>query len=248
MARRRAPGRRRRVTPDRVTKPDQPLRLGQTGGSKVETYRMLPLEPGADSVGWVRRRARAAQGVPVNARMDLPWKQYPWIHEDEFSQIACRICGTTLREERFGVSWKDGEERIRALNRQGGGYRSRGPVLWAMHVIKFERFADQHMVCEVTFPDPATRPPEDIAWLCIWGDACDMATAVYDDPSLLMDYWDDFALRNDAWSPAVRRRLRRAYAKDGTEGVRKLMGQGVEYTTTDDDGNRVKRVWEFLPF
>ena len=219
-----------------------------SSASKVETYRRLPQEGDKQETGWVRRRARSATGIPVNARMDLPWRDFWWVGENEFSEIACTICGSTLKEERLGVTWRDGEDRVRGINPKGGGYRSRGPVLWAMRVIKFERFGEEHMLCEQTFPDPNDRPPPDIAWLCIWGDACDMAHALHDRPELIVEYWEDWKLRDDVWKPAVRRRLRRAYLKNGADGVREIIGEGVAFKTLNPEGDKVSARWEFIPF
>jgi len=58
------------------------------------------------------------------------------------------VCGERSNQVALGVSWFDGEQRVRAMN-PDGGYRSRGPVLYAMHIIKLERFVERHFECGV---------------------------------------------------------------------------------------------------
>ena len=67
----------------------------------------------------------------------------------------CDGCGDLYRDHRGSYSFIDACARIRhAAARdgdEGGGYRSRGPVLWAMRVLKAEDWLMAHMMC---YPDP----------------------------------------------------------------------------------------------
>jgi hypothetical protein len=84
----------------------------------------------------------------VNAEIPLPESPGPWVDE-----YRC-TCGDHLADysrSHYGVSWDDGVELLRDTNRgagiEGQGYRSRGPVLHAMRVLKLERWYDDHRNC-----------------------------------------------------------------------------------------------------
>tara|TARA_Y100000310_G_C20462492_1_gene706034 strand:- start:560 stop:856 length:297 start_codon:yes stop_codon:yes gene_type:complete len=67
----------------------------------------------------------------------------PWVDEQR-----CEACGEEYSSFRCGVSWDDGVDAVRQANiRNGGGYRSRGPVLWAMRVIKLDAWYLRHFPC-----------------------------------------------------------------------------------------------------
>jgi len=92
-----------------------------------------------------RRRIRATThtGTVVNEELQITCPR--WLDD---ACDHCEVCGERSNQISLGVTWTDGEQRIRELNlTKGGGYRSRGPVLYAMHVIKLERFADRHFEC-----------------------------------------------------------------------------------------------------
>jgi hypothetical protein len=88
----------------------------------------------------------------------------------------CDICGERSDQVSLGVTWADGEERIRAVSDARGGFRSRGPVLWAMHVIKLERFTERHFGCREYGTrkqgGPLLRPlPDYLVWALRFGDS-----------------------------------------------------------------------------
>lgn len=58
------------------------------------------------------------------------------------------ICGATYDGEHYGVRFSHGVAHVRATNQPNGGYRSRGPVLWAMHVLKLEAWYAEHRRCQ----------------------------------------------------------------------------------------------------
>ena len=73
----------------------------------------------------------------------------PWCDEYE-----CLVCGAQYREFNSGTSFDEGAERVREANggyAAGGGYRSLGPVLWALRCIKLDRWAEAHYECGFTW-------------------------------------------------------------------------------------------------
>lgn len=82
----------------------------------------------------------------VNNEIPKPIPPGPWVNE-----FRCK-CGDHLAEyskTSQGVTWDEGVQRLRETNAdiEGKGYRSRGPVLWAMRVIKLERWYADHVNC-----------------------------------------------------------------------------------------------------
>ena len=57
------------------------------------------------------------------------------------------VCGARYKSSRFGLRWEDGVRLVRSANGEGGGYRSRGAVLWALRVLKTDRWWAEHAVC-----------------------------------------------------------------------------------------------------
>ena len=81
-----------------------------------------------------------------NATLLMPEAPGPWV--DEF-RCTCGDHIADYRKTRLNVTWMDGVNRLRERNSgiEGGGYRSRGPVLRAMNQIKMERWYAQHVNC-----------------------------------------------------------------------------------------------------
>lgn len=87
-------------------------------------------------------------GVMVNE--EIPEPRPPrggWIDDEE-----CHTCGAKYRAHRASglvdYGWHDAVEAVRSANggyRSGGGYRSRGAVLWAKRALKL---ADWYMFHE----------------------------------------------------------------------------------------------------
>lgn len=51
------------------------------------------------------------------------------------------------------MQWEDGVVLVRSMNGEAGGFRSRGPVLWAMRTLKLSMWYAAHEGCgdEVPF-------------------------------------------------------------------------------------------------
>lgn len=60
--------------------------------------------------------------------------------------VSC-VCGARYKPSRFGLRWEDGVRLVRGANGEGGGYRSRGAVLWALRVLKMDRWYAEHSPC-----------------------------------------------------------------------------------------------------
>lgn len=92
----------------------------------------------------------------MNPTIKLPRPKVRWItiaeHPKKGAEYRCNICGTWYHQHRCGgyvaCSFSDGAQLIRsraqAEGLEGGGYRSRGPVLWAMRTLKHADFFDTH--------------------------------------------------------------------------------------------------------
>lgn len=82
--------------------------------------------------------------MSCNETLRKPRSPGPWVNEE-----TC-TCGAHYRRSRYGISWKMGVDLVRATNggfEGGGGYRSKGPVLWAMRVIKLDAWYNYHRDC-----------------------------------------------------------------------------------------------------
>lgn len=79
--------------------------------------------------------------MPVNARLPEPRSPGDWV-----SAERC-VCGSTYKRFKPGVKFSDGVEMVRIRNGEDGGFRTRGPVLWAMRVIKLELWYYEHQGC-----------------------------------------------------------------------------------------------------
>lgn len=82
-----------------------------------------------------------------NAYIPAPTSPGWWV-----SDVEC-ACGAKYRESRFGIRWQMGVDLVRAANggfdsENGGGYKSAGPVLWAMRVLKLDLWYYTHRACE----------------------------------------------------------------------------------------------------
>ena len=117
------------------------------------------------------RRPRQWKGAVKNAELNAK-APGPWIDDRR-----CRVCGEQIANWRAGVSWEDGQELMRqAAATQGdpsGGYRTRGPVLWAMHILKVREFYDRHLLggCGELWSrtDGQVPLPRPVIWACYYG-------------------------------------------------------------------------------
>jgi hypothetical protein len=149
------------------------IEIPRPKGSKAER-KEINLDTGKTR----RLRARTDRRRAVNK--PLPVKCPPWI-ENECEK--CAICGERSDQVSLGVTWLEGEELIRAQAGPGGGWRSRGPVLWAMHKIKLDRFAERHLDCRYfgtkKYGGPFRRElPPKLVWAVRFGTEEDQAIAV----------------------------------------------------------------------
>lgn len=66
---------------------------------------------------------------------------------------VCLGCGAGYSTSHYGITFQQGVDYIRVQAAQwgdeGNGYRSRRPVLWAMHVLKLKAWYQEHSRCEV---------------------------------------------------------------------------------------------------
>lgn len=83
--------------------------------------------------------------VPINN--PLPEPDAP---HDGVSKWTC-VCGASYDSSAYGITFQQGVDLVRANNDpqvHGGGYRSRRPVLWAMHVLKLAAWYQEHSACQ----------------------------------------------------------------------------------------------------
>jgi hypothetical protein len=111
----------------------------------------------------------------------------PWVDDVE---CVCMDHPGTYKNFNSRVTFGEAADRVRQVNRDNpnapGGWRSRGAVLWAMRVIKLERWYDAHAGCGFEIPED----PEE------WGDL----TWAYYDESVDAGFEgtpEDFARRDD---------------------------------------------------
>jgi hypothetical protein len=97
----------------------------------------------------------------MNANVELTppdWPPFPTAADDD----VCPLCGECrtrrvareLAREgellfwwRQGLTWADGVDYLRRASGDGGGYRSRGPVLWALRVLSLTAWRERHGWC-----------------------------------------------------------------------------------------------------
>lgn len=96
--------------------------------------------------------------MPVNAKIPEPRPPGPWVTKD-----SCE-CGAVYDWDADKVRWADGVERMRLANGEdehgnGGGFRSRSAILWAMHVVKVEAWYLAHSACDQRPMIPMPQPP-----------------------------------------------------------------------------------------
>lgn len=102
--------------------------------------------------------------MPRNAYAPAPSSPGRWVDEER-----CTACGAVYEEHRAWPSFSEAHQRIRARAQaqgdEGGGYRSRGPVLWELHLLKLESWYQSHAPCGA-----ALHPCRGCDSLCPWCD------------------------------------------------------------------------------
>lgn len=83
--------------------------------------------------------------MAVNPLIRKPRPPGKWINYD-----SC-ICGARYDDLRVGISFSEAAQMLRLKAQgegdDGGGYRSRGPVLWMMRVSKLDMWFGEHFDC-----------------------------------------------------------------------------------------------------
>lgn len=91
------------------------------------------------------RRGRASYGS--NEEIPEPRSPGEWV-----DPRRCHVCGDRYGDFRAGsdCGFDQGVAAVRSANggfEEGGGWRSRGPVLWAMHTCKLNAWYLEHLPC-----------------------------------------------------------------------------------------------------
>jgi len=163
----------------------------------------MPRKGARSSQYRVRLGAREAQrrrtsGAIVNPEIPLP---KPFCKE--VGRSYCEVCGEYAAWVNFGIDKEEAALFIRQrfpnfIAPEGKLYISRGPLLWAMHVMKTEKFFERHAEhCELAleykrFEDMDMVPiPPVVIWAQSFGSPKEQRVAQafmegYDDPSFLL--------------------------------------------------------------
>ena len=137
---------------------------------------------------------RRRRGVTVNP--EIP---YPSSFCQAVTPVKCAICGEYASWVNFGIDSQDAVIKIRQQFPRGWApegqlYITRGPILWAMHVLKTEEFFMRHMGhCELQMeyaPEIALPPfPPPVVWAESFGSSKEkrIASKFYDELQVLQD-------------------------------------------------------------
>jgi hypothetical protein len=101
----------------------------------------------SDREKWYERHKTSSRKRPVNATIDMP-RTPPCL--GNWENDTCQICGQTYESFDSGVNWDQGIQLMKQAADEeqiyGQGFRSRGPVLYAMAVIKRRAFYMRHEI------------------------------------------------------------------------------------------------------
>jgi hypothetical protein len=90
--------------------------------------------------------------MPVNPTISAPRAPGTWVDETE-----C-ICGAKYRDHRGSYGFAEAAQYIRQRAKddgdESGGFRSRGPVLWALRVLKLMSWYEEHFMCGSLVGEP----------------------------------------------------------------------------------------------
>jgi len=93
-------------------------------------------------------------GPEVNEPMPLPESPGPWVNE---VNCVCEAHPGLYKNYNSRVTFEEAADYVRKWNEDNGntegGWRSRGPVLHAMRVLKLERWYAVHGGCSVAIPE-----------------------------------------------------------------------------------------------
>jgi hypothetical protein len=118
------------------------------------------------------RRPLQWKGAIVNPELSLGQPPFEGINEER-----CKVCGEKIEDWRAGITWDDGAQLIRQASKnqdvKGGGWRTRGPVLWAMHFLKVTAWWERHSFggCRWLWDvyDGGRPIPRALSWACFYG-------------------------------------------------------------------------------
>lgn len=102
-------------------------------------------------------RRREHGGLTVNPEIKLPRPPGGWVDE-----VRNHITGELFADFKAGITMEDGARRLRQEAKRQGvePYLSRGPVLWAMHVLKLEAWYLEAMNDGAAWDNARRRPLE----------------------------------------------------------------------------------------
>jgi len=158
-----------RVSPEPEPEPEEvriPTKRGRPIGSIYRRDDLTARE--------AQRRRRG--GAQVNPTIPVPDPPCETLDAE-----MCTVCGEYVKEISLGANSVSAASQLIRQSAggysAGGGYRSRGPLLWAMHVNKLQRFYERHLEhCELlrmfqedTGSDFVPIPPS-VIWAESFGD------------------------------------------------------------------------------
>jgi len=111
-------------------------------GRRIKSGKIVGWTDDGDPIYASRKRPRRFRGRSVNPVVKPPKPPGPWVDDER-----CQACGALFDDFHAGIDFADAAHRLRQLSggyRAGGGYRTRGPVLWMMHVMKLEDWYREH--------------------------------------------------------------------------------------------------------
>ena len=84
-------------------------------------------------------------GSVVNPLVTAPRSPGSWVDEDRCD------CGAAYADHRGSYGFHEAAQRLRAMAKaagdEGGGFRSRGAVLWVLRTLKLESWYLEHWPC-----------------------------------------------------------------------------------------------------
>ncbi|MCP4244582.1 MAG: hypothetical protein GY772_28910 [bacterium] len=138
------------------------------------------------------KRPRRAKGAAVNASLPEPRSPGRWVGPD-----SCKVCGEDYRRWHPGIGWEAAEDQLRQANAAtGGGYRSRGAILWSARVLKLSAWYARHLACG--------------EWARLRLPTAAVHAFLFGDEAARVDAWEDLRPRQQAkvaaetgWSPPL---------------------------------------------
>lgn len=117
----------------------------RSSGSAKKTPRISGWTDDGEPIYASRKRPPRFKGRSVNPVIALPKPPGPWVDDER-----CSVCGADYDDHKAGVTFDAATTNLRAAAggfAEGGGYRSRGPVLHMMRVMKLADWYQTHAPC-----------------------------------------------------------------------------------------------------